>query len=73
MTKSKVKPVEAVGPPAEVWHVRELAAYLGMTEEAVRTAVHRRLGSVPPGFKLGTRWAWLRSDVDAWLRRQAEK
>lgn len=54
-----------------VWHVRDLAVYLGMTEEAVRTAVHRRLASVPPGFKLGGRWCWLAGDVDAWLRRQA--
>lgn len=55
---------------ADVLYVPELAKKLGRTETAIRAAVHRRSGSVPPPFKIGRKHAWRAESVEAWLKGQ---
>lgn len=63
----------------QILYVPDLARLLGMTEKAVSTRAQRmdkairekkRLDnpSLPPGFKLGNKWAWRRVTVDKWLK-----
>ena len=53
------------GDLAPILYVRELAAYLGRSEKAVRNAVAR--GTLPAGRRLAGRLAWTREDVLSWL------
>lgn len=59
---------------SEVMYVREVANYLGLSETAVRSHVHRKnFDSIPPPIRLGIRLAWLKTDVDAFLQAKASK
>lgn len=58
---------------ASVLYVADLARKLGKTESAIRMAVHRDSGAVPPHFYTGRRMTWLSADVDAWLKAKARR
>lgn len=55
----------------DVLYVPQLAAKLGRTEAAIRSAVNRGADWLPPPFPMGRRLAWRREDVDAFLKAQA--
>ena len=57
----------------DVLYVPQLAAKLGRTEAAIRSAVNRGADWLPPPFPMGRRLAWRREDVDAFLKAQAKK
>ena len=49
--------------------IREAAAYLGISADALyRYAGEARV----PAFRLGNRWRFKRSLLDAWMLRQSE-
>jgi predicted DNA-binding transcriptional regulator AlpA len=62
---------------ADVLYVNEIAVKMGRTPAAIRGGVHKMMREgkqvdwLPPPFKLGDQWAWLRADVDIWLRQKA--
>jgi predicted DNA-binding transcriptional regulator AlpA len=56
--------------------ITELAELLGMTEQAVRTAICRQPHKIPPYVKHGGSIAWRESDYSKWianLKPEAEK
>lgn len=56
---------------SDVLFVPDLADRLGRTEAAIRTAIHRGSDSIPRPFRLGSRWAWRKTDYDNWLAKKA--
>jgi predicted DNA-binding transcriptional regulator AlpA len=62
---------------SDVLYIPDMARKLGRTEAAIRAAVQRdqlrgsRKKALPPSFKLGSRHAWRRVDVEEWLARKA--
>jgi predicted DNA-binding transcriptional regulator AlpA len=58
---------------AQILYVPQLAAILGRTEAAIRSAVNRGADWLPPSFPMGRRLAWRREDVDSFLAQQAKK
>lgn len=50
---------------ANLMNTEDLADYLGVPIETVRQWRYSRTG--PPGFRLGRRVKYRRSDVDAWI------
>lgn len=54
-------------PDAAVLYLADLAAKLNTTESAIRNHLAKRTDAIPPGFKIGRRWAWTESDVTDWL------
>ena len=54
-----------------VLYLPQVAQRLGKTEGAMRAMIYRGAADMPPPFKLGGRYAWLESDLDAWLRERA--
>lgn len=58
---------------AQILYVPQLAAMLGRTEAAIRSAVNRGADWLPPSFPMGRRLAWRRNDVEAFLAQQAKK
>lgn len=57
---------------SDVLYVSDLAAKLGRTESAIRTAVNRGAEWLPPSFHMGRRLAWRRVDVEAFLSSQSQ-
>ncbi|MDX9860406.1 MAG: helix-turn-helix domain-containing protein [Rhodospirillales bacterium] len=52
----------------DVMTIRDVAAYLKLTEKtAYRLAADGKI----PGFKVGGAWRFRRTDIDAWIDRQA--
>ncbi len=53
---------------SEIMTVREVAAYLKLTEKTVyRHAADGRI----PGFKVGGAWRFRRSEIERWIKRQS--
>lgn len=57
----------------QVLYVPQLAAQLGRTEAAIRSAVNRGAAWLPPSFQMGRRLAWRKEDVDKFLKDQSTK
>jgi len=57
---------------SDVLYVPQLAAKLGRTESAIRSAVARGADWIPPRVELGKRLAWRKSVVDAFLKKREE-
>jgi excisionase family DNA binding protein len=53
-----------------VMNVREAAEYLGIGKDALYAAA--RAGEVP-AFKLGNRWRFKRSLLDAWMDQESRR
>lgn len=60
-------------PDLEVFDAAELAQIMGISVQAIRSAVHsgKEGVSIPPSIKLGGRRRWLRRVVYAWLHEKA--
>lgn len=56
----------------QVLYVPQLAAQLGRTEAAIRSAVNRGADWLPPPFPMGRRLAWRKEDVDRFLAIQSK-
>lgn len=57
---------------SDVLRICDMAQKLGMSEAALRAAVHRKKKDMPQPFKLCGKWAWRRVDVDKWLEDQTK-
>lgn len=63
---------------ADVLYINELAVKLGRSPIAVRGGIHKMMREgkeinwLPKPFMMGSKYAWLRSDVDEWLKQKAE-
>jgi predicted DNA-binding transcriptional regulator AlpA len=64
---------------ADVLYAHEMAAKLGRTVVAIRGGIHKKMNEgkpvdwLPTPFKMGDQWAWLRADVDEWLKQKAKE
>lgn len=52
---------------SEVIHIPELAAMMNRSESSIRTAIRDGVSWMPPGFKQGVKWCWMRSSVRRFL------
>ena len=53
----------------EVMDIRACAAYLGISEDSLyKYAMEKSI----PAFKLGNRWRFKRSLIDAWMVKKSE-
>lgn len=57
----------------DVLYVADMAKKLGRTEKAIRAGIRRNAAWLPPHFRAGALYAWLRADVDAFLAQQAKQ
>jgi excisionase family DNA binding protein len=58
----------APAPPREVMDIRQAAAYLGISADSLyRYASENFI----PAFKLGNRWRFKKSRLDAWMDQQS--
>lgn len=56
---------------AEILYIPDIARLQNRTEAAIRTAIQRRSTSIPRPFRLGSRWAWRKTDYQQWLAKKA--
>ena len=61
----------ATAPTADLMTLPETAAYLNMTEKALRWLRYTEQG--PRAAKIGGRVVFRRSDVDAWIEKAFEE
>lgn len=54
----------------EVMDIRQAAEYLGISPD---TLYKYAAEGFVPAFKLGNRWRFMRSRIDAWMEEQSEK
>lgn len=57
----------------EIMTSRDLAAYLGMSEGALRIRVCRQSPDIPPPFRIGRSLRWRRATVEEWFSRKDVK
>lgn len=53
-----------------LWTIAEVAQYLRLEPETVRTMARKK---VLPGFKVERVWRFRRSDVEEWVSRRVEQ
>ena len=54
--------------PGEILVIRQVAAYLKVTERTIyRLAAARKI----PAFKVGSTWRFSREDIECWIRQQS--
>lgn len=60
--------MSAANTEGEILTLKELAAYLKVTERTIyRLAGAKKI----PAFKIGGTWRFSRADIDAWIKRQS--
>lgn len=57
----------------EIIYVKDISVILGKSESAIRSALARNVDWIPPHFRLGKKYAWVRKDVDKWLSERANE
>ena len=56
--------------PREVMDIRVCARYIGVSDDTLYSYATK--GFIP-AFKLGNRWRFLKSKVDAWMAEKSDK
>jgi len=52
----------------EILGIRDMAAILGRSERAIRIAICRGGKDLPPSQLIAAKRAWIRTDVEIWLK-----
>ena len=63
-------PPPSVEAPGEIFNIRQLAAYLMVSEKTIYRMVEKRQ---VPGVRVGSQWRFRRSDIEAWLSEQVRQ
>ncbi len=67
--KSALSVVHATGVP-EIMDIRQCSGYLSVSPD---TLYNYAMEGFIPAFKLGNRWRFKKSIVDAWIEKQCEQ
>lgn len=55
----------------ELFTVKGLSGFFGISEETIRSMLYRKL--LPPPIRIGGRIYWIKEDIEAFLKKKKEE